>query len=48
MANITAAGINNIEDIVDKSIIEKNGWMMYGSCKPGHQVYKLKYIFDYT
>ena len=38
---------NSIEDILDKSIIEKNGWMMYGSCKPGHQVYKLKHIFDY-
>ena len=25
---------NSIDDVVDKAVIEKNGWYMYGSSKP--------------
>lgn len=26
---------NTIEDVIDKAVIEKNNWLMYGSAKPG-------------
>jgi len=28
---------NTIEDIIDKAVIEKNNWLMYGSTKPGSE-----------
>lgn len=31
--------INKIDDIVDKAVIDKNNWMMYGSCKPYNEPY---------
>ena len=31
--------INPLDDIVDKAVIEKNGWTMYGSRKPGQPAY---------
>ena len=40
--------INKKEDIVDKSIIDKNGWVMYGSSKPGRVPYKLTKIYKYS
>lgn len=32
---------NTINDIFDEAVIEKNNWMMYGSCKPGCECYKV-------
>lgn len=37
---------NKIHDIVDKSIIYKNGWFLYGSTKPGCSTYELSYILN--
>jgi len=37
---------NNIDDIVDIAVIEKNGWFMYGSSKPDMLPYKLVNIYD--
>ncbi len=38
---------NQITDIVDRSVIHKNGWFMYGSTKPYCGKYKLTHIYDY-
>jgi P4 family phage/plasmid primase-like protien len=32
--------------ILDRSIIEQNGWYLYGCRKPGRDAYKLTYILD--
>jgi P4 family phage/plasmid primase-like protien len=37
---------NTLEDVFDKAVIEKNNWMMYGSCKPDCYTYKLTKIID--
>jgi len=37
---------NSIDNVVDKSIIESNGWYMYGSAKPNLQAYTLTDIYD--
>jgi len=29
--------INSIEDVIDKAVIEKNNWLVYGSCKNGYE-----------
>lgn len=39
--------INTLEDVVDKSIIESNGWMMYGSKKHDGYYYILTDIYRY-
>jgi P4 family phage/plasmid primase-like protien len=36
---------NSIEDVIDISVIYRNGWMMYGSCKPGGKPYMLTRIY---
>jgi P4 family phage/plasmid primase-like protien len=33
--------ISQLNDIYDESVIQRNGWMMHGSCKPGKEAYKL-------
>ncbi len=38
--------INPISDIVDKAVIEKNNWFMYGSQKPGKEPYFVTKIID--
>lgn len=35
---------NSMDDIVDKSIIDTNGWLMYGCSKPNTKPYELKYM----
>ena len=37
---------NGLNDIVDRSVIHKNGWFMYGSSKPYCGAYKLTTIYD--
>ena len=37
---------NNFDDIVDKSVISTNNWLMYGCCKPTAKPYKLTHIYD--
>ena len=37
---------NPMSDVVDRCIIQKNGWLMYGSKKPNCDPYKLSIIYD--
>jgi P4 family phage/plasmid primase-like protien len=39
---------NTIDDVFDKAIIERNNWLLYGSCKTADEnyVYKLTRIYD--
>jgi P4 family phage/plasmid primase-like protien len=37
---------NNLDDIFDKAVILRNGWMMYGSSKPEGQRYELTHVYD--
>lgn len=37
---------NELKDIVDEAVIERNGWLMYGSTKENVEPYKLTYTFD--
>lgn len=37
---------NTIDDVFDKSVIYKNGWIMYGSSKVSQDPYKLIHLFD--
>jgi len=38
--------INDIENIIDKSVVEKNNWFPYGSSKPNGIAYSLNSIVD--
>ena len=40
--------INSIDDIVDVAVLDKNGWMMYGSSKPDGEPYTLTGIWGYS
>jgi hypothetical protein len=37
----------DLDEIVDESIIDRNGWMMYGSCKVSRDPYLITHIFNY-
>ena len=37
---------NSASDIIDRAVIESNGWFLYGSHKPNIKKYELTYIFD--
>ncbi len=39
---------NSYDDLVDKAVISKNNWLMYGCRKPGRESYGLTHIFDWT
>jgi P4 family phage/plasmid primase-like protien len=39
---------NDYENIVDKAIIDNNGWQMYGSCKPLNETYEVTRIYNYN
>lgn len=41
---------NEPEDVIDKAVIEKNAWLLYGSCKEGSETnkYSLEKIFTVT
>ncbi len=38
--------INEVDDIVDKAVIEANNWLLYGSKKPNSPKYVLTKIYD--
>lgn len=38
---------NNIKDIVDEAVIEKNNWQMYGSKKPHCEKYRVTRVYSY-
>ena len=48
MSSIVASlgTLNKINDIVDKSVISINGWLMYGCSKPNCEPYQLTQILD--
>ncbi len=37
---------NSNDEVIDKSVIYANGWMMFGSRKPKCEMYLMKYIFN--
>lgn len=39
---------NTHEDIIDKAIIDKNNWQMYGSRKPESESYRVTQVFRYN
>ena len=39
---------NTFEDIIDKAIIDKNNWQMYGSRKPDCESYRVTKVYAYT
>ncbi len=39
---------NNVEDIVDEAVIERNNWQMYGSKKPNCESYKVTRVYKVT
>ena len=40
--------VNKISDIIDKAIICKNNWLLYGSCKNNKEPYLLTKVFKYN
>jgi len=41
---------NTIDDVFDRAVIERNNWLLYGSCKTPDEeyTYRLSYIYDYN
>ena len=39
---------NNLDDIIDLCVIERNNWQMYGSMKPNNEPYLVTHIYNYT
>jgi P4 family phage/plasmid primase-like protien len=37
---------NTINDLIDKAVIHRNPWLMYGSCKNNQEAYKLTHVYD--
>jgi P4 family phage/plasmid primase-like protien len=40
-------GNNSYTAVVDRSVIQANGWFLFGSTKPGHEKYELNYIYKH-
>ncbi len=40
-------GHNSYTAVVDRSVIQANGWFLFGSTKPGHEKYELNYIYKH-
>lgn len=38
---------NDVDDIFDEAVIDKNNWMMYGSSKPDKEVYKVSEVYEW-
>jgi P4 family phage/plasmid primase-like protien len=38
--------VNEFDDVVDISVVKRNGWLLYGSKKNGGSVYRLSHIYD--
>jgi len=38
--------INTLDDIFDKAVIEKAGWLLYGSCKPNFNPYVVSKVYN--
>lgn len=38
--------INDFKNVIDRSIVQSNGWMMHGACKQGGQIYNLTGIYN--
>jgi P4 family phage/plasmid primase-like protien len=38
--------INKIHDVVDRNVIYRTGWLLFGSSKPGREPYHLEHIYD--
>ncbi len=41
-------GTNSYTSVVDRSVIQANGWFLFGSTKPKHDKYELQYIFKHN
>jgi P4 family phage/plasmid primase-like protien len=39
---------NDLQDIIDLCVIERNNWQMYGSMKPKNEPYLVKHIFNFN
>lgn len=39
--------LNPITDVLDRAVIDRNSWMLYGSSKTDKEPYKITHIFDY-
>lgn len=46
LADLAKSLKNTWGDVVDRAVIEKTGWMMYGSTKPKCEPYKLCFVYD--
>ena len=39
---------NEVDDIFDEAVIDKNNWMMYGSTKPEKEGYKVTEVYEFS
>lgn len=44
----TIEPINDLNDIIDLCVIERNNWQMYGSMKPNNEPYLVSHIYNYN
>ena len=46
--NIFETFLETPDKIIDKAVVSSNGWFLYGSKKPGGQMYKLSQVYNYN